>query len=189
MLVCLNGGGAIASVAVPRFLGGWIDEPFVGSAMTGAVICRSNTFLSASVADGNDSSEGMRYLKGIRDGSRRVFGRCFRRGEGCFNLSPMQVKKMRWTAVGPVRGGRGAFVIVALGRHENDGAILVRVIEKIAQKGFEAIRGLAVLSFVTFRESLLFLISNMGFKTISGESPQAEICGEWLYHHGLKIQR
>lgn len=156
MLVCLNGGGAIASVAVPRFFGGWIDEPFVGSAMTGAVIGRINTFLSASVTDRDDSSEGMRCLKGFRGGSGRVFGRCFRRDEGCFNLSPMEVKEMRWTAVGPVRGGRGALVIVALGRHENDGAILVGAIEKMTQKGFEAVRGLAVLSFVMFRESLLF---------------------------------
>lgn len=105
MLVCLNGGGAIACVAVRRFFGGWIDEPFVGSAMTGAIICRTNTFLSAIVADGDDSSDVMGCLKGFRDGSGRGFGRCFRRDEGRFNLSPMQVKEMRWTAVGPIRGG------------------------------------------------------------------------------------
>lgn len=74
MLVCFNGGGAIASVAVPRFFGGWIDEPFVWSAMTGAVICRGNTIFSASVADRDDSSEGRGCLKGFRCGSRRVFG-------------------------------------------------------------------------------------------------------------------
>lgn len=85
---------------------------------------------------------------------------------------------MGWTAVGPVRGGRGPFVILGLGRHENDGVILLGVIEKITQKGFESARGLAILSFVTSRESLLFLISDNGFKPISGELPQAEICGE-----------
>lgn len=105
MLAYLNGGGAIASVAVRPFFGGRIDEPFVGSAMTGAIICRINTFLSASMADGNDSSEGMRCLKGFRGGSGRVFGRCFRRDEGGFNLPAMNVKEMRWTTVGPVRGG------------------------------------------------------------------------------------
>lgn len=157
--------------------------------MAGAIVCRVNTFLSASVADADDSSEWMRGLKGFHGGSRRVFGRCFRRGEGCFGLSPMQVKNIRWTAVGSVREDRGAFVIVTLGWHEDDGAILVGVIEKMTQKGFEAVRGLAVLSFVVFRESLLFLISDKGIKTISGESPQAEICGEWLYYHGLKIRR
>lgn len=93
---------------------------------------------------------------------------------------------MRWTAVGPVRGGRGAFVILGLGRHENDGAILLRVIEKITQKGFEGARGLAILRFGTSRESLLFLISDKGLKTICGESPQVEICEEWLYYPGLR---
>ena len=99
----------------------------------------------------------------------------------------MLVKKMRWAAVGPVRGGRGAFVILGLGRHENDGAILVGEIEKMTQQRFEAGRGLAILSFVTSRETLLFLISDKGFKTISGKSPQEEICGEWWYYPGLKI--
>lgn len=78
---------------------------------------------------------------------------------------------------------------MALGRHENDRAFLVRVIEKMTQKGFEAVRGLGVLSFVMFRESLLFLISDKDIKTIAGDSPQAEICGEWLYYHGLKNRR
>lgn len=91
----------------------------------------------------------------------------------------MLVKKMRRTTVGSVRGGRGAFVILGLGRHENDGAIFLGVTEKITQKGFEGARGLAILGFVTFRESLVFLISDKGFKTVSGESPQAEIYGEW----------
>lgn len=90
----------------------------------------------------------------------------------------MLVKKMGWTAVGPVRGGRGPFVIFGLGRHQNDGAILLGVIKKVTQKGFESARGLAILGFVTSRDSLLFLISYKGFKTISGELPQAEICGE-----------
>ena len=90
----------------------------------------------------------------------------------------MLVKKMGWTAVGPVRGSRGPFVIFGLGRHENDGAILLGVIEKVTQKGFESACGLAILSFITSRESLLFLISYKGFKTISVELPQAEICGE-----------
>lgn len=146
--------------------------------MTGAIICRGNTFFSASVADRYDSSKGRGCLKGFRCGSRRIFGRRLRRGEGCFNLSPMLVKKMGWTAVGPVRGGRGPFVIFGLGRHQNDGAILLGVIEKVTQKGFESARSLAILSFVTSRDSLLFLISYKGFKTISGELPQAEICGE-----------
>lgn len=73
--------------------------------MTGAIICRIDTFLSASVANGDDSSKGMRCLKGFRGGSGRVFGRCFRRDEGRFDLSAMKVQEMRWTVVGPVRGG------------------------------------------------------------------------------------
>lgn len=78
---------------------------------------------------------------------------------------------------------------MAFVRHENDGAICVGVIEKMTQKGFEAVRGLAVLGFVTFREFLLILISDKGSKTIVGKSPQAEIYGEWLYYHGLQIRR
>lgn len=73
--------------------------------------------------------------------------------------------------------------------HENDGAICVGVIEKMTQKGFEAVRGLAVLSFVMFREFLLILISYKGIETIAGKSPQAEIYGEWLYYHGVQIRR
>lgn len=83
----------------------------------------------------------------------------------------MLVKKVRRTAVGPVRGGRGAFVILNLGRHENDGTIFLGVIEKTTQKRLESARGFAVLSLIMFHESLVVLISDNSFKMISEESP------------------
>ncbi len=60
-----DSGGAVAGIASLRGFGGRVVVFFVGDAVAGAVVCSSNGFVDAGMADGDDAFEGWIFFKGF----------------------------------------------------------------------------------------------------------------------------